>query len=88
MLDCTPLILNGSQLCVRIFLHINVCVSHSKLYTIPVYDDSSIFSIFNNTLLPASSSLINLIFIFDVDGIFACFRSFIFLLSNTGVFYN
>nr|DAH85790.1 MAG TPA: hypothetical protein [Bacteriophage sp.]DAN22411.1 MAG TPA_asm: hypothetical protein [Bacteriophage sp.] len=33
MLDYTPLIINGSQLCVKMFLHINVCVPHSKLYT-------------------------------------------------------
>nr|DAQ78707.1 MAG TPA: hypothetical protein [Caudoviricetes sp.] len=62
MLDYTPLAFNGSQLCVRIFLHINVCVSHSKLYTIPVYDDLLIFSTFKRIL---SSS--NLTFIFEAD---------------------
>nr|DAL65216.1 MAG TPA_asm: hypothetical protein [Caudoviricetes sp.] len=62
------------------FLHINVCVSHSKLYTIPVYDDCFISSIFIKILSPS-----NFIGIFDFVYPNACLKSYIFLLLNTAL---
>ena len=69
----------GSQLCVTIHLLINVWVSHSKLYTTPVYIDESIFSTLSHIEL-----FINLIFILDFPVDFDCLANLIFLLSNIG----
>nr|DAO24135.1 MAG TPA: hypothetical protein [Caudoviricetes sp.] len=57
------------------FLHINVCVSHSKLYTVPVYLDVIISFILIYIYFPLQTHPVLALFIFREKSILQSFSS-------------